>query len=166
LQKSYGTGYRRKPITMKKFTVKHLNKFLLFKLPSAYFSGIRVTSINNTEAIATVKHQWINKNPFKSLYWATQGMASELVTGILVMKYIAQSKKKISMLVISEKGDFFKKATGKITFICKDGNKIKSAIDRTITTGEGQTIVMKAEGFNEEYEIVSSFEYIWSVKVK
>ena len=151
---------------MTKFTVKKLNKFLLFKLPSAYFSGIRVTSINDKEAMASVKHQWINQNPFKSLYWATQGMASELVTGILVMKQIDKSGKKISMLVTKQNGSFTKKATGKITFICSDGDIIKQAIDETITTGEGQNIVMTAEGFNEEYESVSKFEYEWSIKVK
>jgi len=151
---------------MTKFTVKKLNKFLLFKLPSAYFSGIRVTSINDKEAMASVKHQWINQNPFKSLYWATQGMASELVTGILVMKQIDKSGKKISMLVTKQNGSFTKKATGKITFICSDGDIIKQAIDKTIATREGQNIVMTAEGFNEEYESVSKFEYEWSIKVK
>lgn len=151
---------------MAKFTVSNLNKFLFFKLPSAYISGVRVSSIDEQEAMATVKYQWINQNPFKSLYWATQGMASELVTGILVMKQIQDSGKKISMLVTEQKGVFTKKAKGKITFICKDGDKIKTAIDKTITTGEGQILVMTAEGFNEEYESVSKFEYTWSIKVK
>ncbi len=151
---------------MTKFTVKKLNQFLLFKLPSAYLSGVRVSSITDKEAIATVKYQWINKNPFKSLYWATQGMASELVTGILVMKKIDESNKKISMLVTNLNGAFTKKAVGKITFICSDGEKIKAAIDKTIATGEGQTLVMTAEGFNESFESVSKFEYEWSVKLK
>ncbi|MCB0473669.1 MAG: thioesterase, partial [Flavobacteriaceae bacterium] len=104
-----------------KFTVKSLNRFLLYKLPSAYLCGVRVKSLNNREAIATVKHSWINQNPFRSLYWAVQGMTSELATGILVMKEIAESGKKISMLVINQKGSFSKKATGKIRFICEDG---------------------------------------------
>lgn len=151
---------------MSKFTPKKLNVFLLYKLPSAYFSGVRVRSINDKEAVATVRHQWINQNPFKSLYWATQGMASELVTGILVMKQIDICGKKISMLVTNQNGTFTKKATGKITFICKDGDKIKQAIDQTILTGEGQTLIMTAEGFDEENESVSKFEYEWSVKVK
>ena len=151
---------------MSKFSVKNLNRFLFFKLPSAYLTGIRVTSISDTEAMCTVKHQWINQNPFRSMYWAVQGMASELVTGILVMKKIAESKRKISMLVISEKGDFFKKATGRITFICTDGAKVSAAIDRTLKTGEGQLLIMKAEGYNEENEKVSEFEYTWSIKVK
>ena len=138
----------------------------MFKLPSAYLSGIRVTSITNERATAKVTHKWINQNPFKSLYWAVQGMASELVTGILVMKRIAESGKKISMLVTNQNGTFTKKATGRIIFICNDGDKIKQAIDETIATGEGQNLIMTAEGFNEDNESVSKFEYVWSIKVK
>ena len=149
-----------------KFTVKNLNKFLLVKLPSAYISGVRVKSINDKEAVTTVKHRWINQNPFRSMYWATQGMASELATGILVMKEIADSGKKISMLVTQQKGIFTKKATGRINFICSDGHLIKEAIQKTIATKEGQTITMKAEGIDEQGDTVSVFEYEWSVKVK
>jgi hypothetical protein len=151
---------------MSDFTISKLNRYLLFKLPSAYFSGVRVESINDHEAIATVKHKWINQNPFKSLYWATQGMASELTTGLLVMKQISESGKQLSMLVANQKGSFSKKATGRIRFICRDGEQIKKTIENAINTGEGQTLTMEAEGFNENGESVSKFEYEWSIKLK
>lgn len=138
----------------------------MFKLPSAYFSGVRVTSISEEQATAKVTHKWINQNPFKSLYWAVQGMASELVTGILVMKKIAECEESISMLVTNQRGNFTKKATGKITFICTDGEKIGRIIKEAIRTGEGQSIVMVAEGFDDTNESVSKFEYEWSIKVK
>jgi len=151
---------------MSKFTAKKLNQFLFFKLPSAYISGVRVATINDNEATATVKFKWINQNPFRSLYWAVQGMASELTTGILVMKQIHESGEKISMLVTHQTGTFTKKATGKITFICTDVAKIKEAIETAITTGEAQVIQMIAEGFNEQKESVSKFEYTWGIKLK
>lgn len=151
---------------MAKFTKSNLNKFLLFKLPSAYISGVRVKSITDKEAIATVKHRWINQNPFKSMYWATQGMASELATGILVMKAIQNSGKRISMLVRAQKGEFTKKATGRIDFICKDVHLINDAIEKTLATGEGQTINMVATGIDEQGDTVSTFEYTWGIKVK
>lgn len=151
---------------MSKFTVKNMNRFLLFKIPSAYFSGVRVTTLTDDEVVAKVKHRWRNQNPFNSMYWAVQGMASELTTGVLVMKHIAQSKQKISMLVTHQEADFFKKARGIISFSCKDGKEIKDAIAKTIATGEGQTILLKSDGFNENGDKVSSFVYTWSVKVK
>jgi hypothetical protein len=151
---------------MPKITVRNINFYLLAKLPSAYISGVRVHSINATEAVATVKHRWINQNPFNSLYWAVQGMTSELATGILVMKAIEASGQKISMLVRHQQGSFTKKATGRINFICKDGNLIEEAIQKTIASGEGETITMTAEGFDTEGDSVSKFEYTWWLKVK
>ena len=109
---------------MSKFTIKNMNKYLFFKIPSAYFSGVRVSKITENEIHATVKYSWRSMNPFKSIYWAVQGMASELTTGVLVMKHIDNSGKKISMLVTHQTADFYKKAKGKITFSCKDGNSL------------------------------------------
>lgn len=149
-----------------KFTPKKLNLFLLTKLPSAYFSGVRLSSILEDEVVVTVRHRWINQNPFKSMYWATQGMASELTTGILVMKEIDACGKRISMLVTHQNGTFTKKALGKITFTCKEGNEIRAAIAETIKTGEGQTVILISQGFDEQGDVVSTFEYEWSVKVK
>ena len=149
-----------------KITPRKLNVFLLFKLPAAFFTGVRVKYIDNSKCIVTVKHRWINQNPFKSLYWATQGMAAELVTGILMMKKIKESERKISMLVVKQEGSFHKKATGKIVFSCLQGTEIDKVMAKAIETGEGQSIVLKAEGFNEENDMVSNFEFTWSIKLK
>lgn len=151
---------------MPKFTVSKLNTFLMFKLPSAYIAGVRVKSFSAAKAVVTVKHRWINQNPFKSLYWAVQGMASELATGILVMYQIEQSGKRISMLVTRQTGTFTKKATGRIVFKCDDGDKIYNAIAQTIETGEGVTVNLTVMGTDEQGDTVSEFEYEWSLKVR
>ena len=148
------------------FTPLKLNLFLFFKLPSAFWSGVRVKSISNEKCVATVKHRWFNQNPFKSMYFAVQAMAAELTTGALVMIQIKKSKKNISMLVANNNGNFSKKATGRITFICNDGHLIEDAIQKTISTGEGQTIWMKSIGVNQKGEQVSELNFEWSIKLK
>ena len=148
------------------FTSAKLNSFLFFKLPSAFISGVRVTHIDPTKCLVTVTHRWINQNPFKSMYFAVQAMAAELATGALVMYHIKKSGKNISMLVANNKGSFTKKATGKITFTCLDGTKIKEAIDATIATGEGQTFWMKSLAVNEKGEQVSEMDFEWSIRIK
>lgn len=148
------------------FSPSKLNTFLFFKLPSAFWSGVRVKSISKEECIVTVKHRWFNQNPFKSMYFAVQAMAAELTTGALVMMQIKNSGKKISMLVANNNGNFTKKATGRITFTCADGNVIEEAIQKTIATGEGQTIWMKSIGKNEKGEQVSEMNFEWSIKLK
>ncbi len=143
-----------------------LNKFLIFKLPSAWISGVRVKKISGERCEVGVKHKWINQNPFNSLYFAVQAMAAELSTGALVMGHIRESGEKISMLVAQNKAVFTKKATGKIRFVCGDGNLIKDAIAKTISTGEGQTFWMKSIGTNEEGIEVSTFEFEWTIRKK
>ncbi|MBE0391008.1 hypothetical protein HNQ02_002209 [Flavobacterium sp. 7E] len=147
-------------------TASKLNKFLLFKLPSAYIAGVRVKDIDEKKCVVSVKHRWINQNPFKSMYFAVQAMAAELTTGALVMYQIHKSGRKISMLVANNKGNFTKKATGRINFICKDGLIIENAINATIATGEGQTFWMKSIGINEDGIQVSEMDFEWSVRLK
>jgi len=149
-----------------KITPSKINKFMFFKLPLAWIGGVRVKSINDTSCIVRVKHRWINQNPFKSMFWAAQGMAAEMTTGVLVMQKIADSQKKVSMLVTNQKGNFTKKATGKIRFECNDGAIVKAAIEKSASTGEGQVVVMKSIGYNSEGVSVSNFEFEWSLKVK
>jgi hypothetical protein len=147
-------------------TSTKLNSFLFFKLPSAFISGVRVTHLDESKCLVSVTHRWINQNPFKSMYFAVQAMAAELTTGALVMYHIKESGKNISMLVANNKGSFTKKATGRITFTCEDGNKIKEAIDATIATGEGQTFWMKSLAVNQKGEQVSEMDFEWSIRIK
>lgn len=147
-------------------TAKQMNRFLIFKLPSAYLCGVRLKELDNSKSIVTVTHRWINQNPFNSMYFAVQSMAAELTTGALVIKKINESGKQISMLVTNHNGTFTKKATGKITFTCTEGHLIDEALQKTIETGEGQTILLKSVGVNENNEQISAYEFEWSVKLK
>ncbi|MBP6100220.1 MAG: DUF4442 domain-containing protein, partial [Flavobacterium sp.] len=125
-----------------------------------------VKSITRQSCTVTVKHRWINQNPFRSMYFAVQAMAAELSTGALVISKIKESKRDISMLVANNKSNFTKKATGRITFTCTDGDIIKAAIQQTIATGEGQTFWMKSIGINQKGEQVSEMDFEWSVRIK
>ncbi len=147
-------------------TPRKLNTFLMFKLPAAYFTGVRTKYIDDSKCIVKVKHRWINQNPFKSMFWAVQGMAAELTTGALVMKKIKESGKNISMLVANNNANFSKKATGRISFECKEGHLIDEAISNSVATGEGQTVWLNAIGKNAEGIEVSNFNFEWTLKVR
>ncbi len=148
------------------FTPSKLNTFMFFKLPSAFWSGVRVKSITKEECVVTVKHRWFNQNPFKSMYFAVQAMAAEFTTGALVMYQIKESGANISMLVANNKGAFTKKATGRIAFTCRQGNDIKETIQKAIETKEGQTIWVTSIGVNEKGEQVSEMLFEWTIKVR
>ena len=101
---------------------------MLFKLPLAYLAVVRVVSIQKETAIVNITHKLINQNPFKSMFWAAQCMAAEMATGVLVMQGIENIGKNVSMLVTNQRGNFTKKATGKIRFECHHGGDRKSVV--------------------------------------
>ena len=148
------------------FTPSKLNTFLFFKLPSAFWCGVRVKQISEHQCVVKVKHRWFNQNPFNSMYFAVQAMAAELTTGALVMYHIKRSGKNISMLVANNKGNYTKKARGRITFVCNDGHLIEEAIHKAGATSEGQTFWMKSIGTDEKGDAVSELDFEWSIKIR
>ena len=140
--------------------------FLFYKLPSAFFCGVRVRYVDENKCITSVPFKWLSQNPFKSTYFACLSMAAEMSTGILAMAHIYQRKPAVSMLVLNVKGEFIKKAVGRTTFTCEDGNEIKNVIEQAIATGEGKSITIRSTGRNADNEIVAEFEITWSFKAR
>ncbi len=147
-------------------TAKQFNWFTLMRLPSAWLCGVRVKEIDDHKCTTSAKLSWINQNPFRSMFWAVQGMAAELATGALLAKYIELSGKKVSMLVVKNEATFTKKAVGRLHFRCKDGKSVLRAVQNAINTNGTQTLWLEAEGVNEQGEQVSVFRFQWSLKVK
>ncbi len=140
--------------------------FLFTKLPAAFFSGVRVKFADEEKCIAIVPYKWFSTNPFGSTYFACLAMAAELSTGVLAMGHSFKQTPAVSMLVVKIEGNFFKKATGITSFICRDGLKIKEAIQQAIASGSGIPLTALAEGENKDGEIVASFFVTWSFKAK
>ena len=145
--------------------LKH-NLFLLEKLPAAYFCGARMRSLDSDQCEIKITLNWFNKNPFKSMFWAAQGMAAELTTGLMITDKIKKSGYDISMLLISNSSNYFKKATGTIIFNCSQGNKIDDMIEKLINLKTPQKIVLSSTGINRQNVTVSKFTFEWSLKIR
>ena len=140
--------------------------FLLSKLPSAYFSGVRVKSLDENKCEVTVPFKWFSQNPFRSTYFACLSMAAEMSTGALALGHLYKRKPAVSMLVVKTEGEYFKKAVDKTTFVCEDGMEIKKKIEEAVATGEAKTIRAKTIGKNKAGELVAEFNITWSFKSK
>ena len=136
---------------------------MLFKLPAAWLSGVRLTLIDESKCEVKVRFKWINQNPYRSMFWAVQAMAAELTTGMLLTKSIQDSNSDISMLLVSNKSSFYKKAVGKITFVCDEGEIAKQLINSTIKNTTSKAW-FKAKGYDEAGDQVSEFDFEWSCK--
>jgi hypothetical protein len=140
--------------------------FLFQKLPAAFFAGLRIAHFDANTCTVKIKYSWFSKNPFKSIYFAVEAMAAEMCSGMLAFGQVYKRNPKISMLVVKMEVNFIKKATGTILFTCEDGALIQAAINESIETGEGKTIVCKSVGKNEKGEVVAEFNFTWSFKAK
>jgi Domain of unknown function (DUF4442) len=140
--------------------------FLLSKLPSAYFSGVRVKSLDENKCEVTVPFKWFSQNPFRSTYFACLSMAAEMSTGALALGHLYKRNPPLSMLVVKTEAEYFKKAADKTTFTCEDGLAILKTVEEAVASGEGRTIRAKSIGRNLAGEIVAEFFVTWSFKAK
>ena len=155
----------------KSFKQKVLNPFffklfLLLKLPMAFLSGLKLKELTDEYSLVQMRYKYLNKNPFGSIYFACLSMAAELASGMLAASRTYKKIPKISMLVVGLKVSFMKKATGTITFRCNQGKEISATIQKSIETGEGQTIESLTVATNEAGDVVAEFLVNWSFKVK
>jgi Domain of unknown function (DUF4442) len=149
--------------------MKHPVKFRIFlftKLPAAYFAGVRVRELDEKKCTVTVPYKWLSQNPFRSTYFACLSMAAEMSTGALAMAHLYKISPPVSMLVVKVDSEYFKKATGRTSFVCEDGELFQKAIEETIATGEARIVKARSIGKNKEGDVVAEFYITWSFKVK
>jgi len=140
--------------------------FLISKLPNAFFSGVRIREINENSCLVTVPYKWFTKNPFRSTYFACLSMAAEMSTGALCLVHLYKRNPPVSMLVVKVESEYFKKATGRTTFVCEDGLLIRETIEQAVKTSEPKIVRVKSIGKNGEGAVVAEFFVTWSFKVK
>jgi hypothetical protein len=140
--------------------------FLLTKLPAAYFSGVRVRDIDEKACRVTVPYKWLSKNPFRSTYFASLSMAAEMSTGALAMAHLYKSDPPVSMLVVKVESEYFKKATARTSFECKDGDAFRNAVSQAILSNEPVIVRARSVGTNKEGEKIAEFYITWSFKAR
>lgn len=140
--------------------------YLFYKLPAAFLAGVRVREMSEDRAVVSIPFKWLTQNPFRSTYFASLSMAAEMSTGVLALTQVHQRQPAVSMLVVNLEAAFFKKATGRSSFVCEDGALFQQAVEETIKTGESRTVRARSTGKNEAGETVAEFYITWSFKVR
>jgi hypothetical protein len=137
---------------------------LLFQVPLDFIAGIRLRELNDESCKVSVPYRWLNKNPFKSTFWAVLGMAAELSTGALVKMYTYKLNPSVAIIVSDCSGEFVTKARDLTTFVCNDGKCIAKTVERAIRTGEPQEVLCKTVGYSKAGEEVARFTFTWKMK--
>jgi DNA-binding protein len=138
--------------------------FMLTNLPMAFIAGLRITFADIEKVTVSVPYKFLNKNPFKSIYFAVLSMAAELPSGILAMNAVKNSHKPVSMLVLNMTVEFKKKAKSKIHFTCEDGKLIANAVKSSIESNSAETVKIKSIGKDTNGLEVAEFTFTWTFK--
>ncbi len=140
--------------------------FLLQKLPMGFLAGLKVKSLSSEACEITVPYKWLNKNPFRSTYFAVLAMAAEMSSGMLSMMGTYKSKPSVAVLVTGIEAEFVKKATGITTFSCLEGKRIRETIEESIASGEGKTCTTISKGISADGTVEAVFKVTWSFKAR
>ncbi len=138
--------------------------FLLFKLPSAWLSGVRIHKMDAHSCTTVVPYRWLSQNPFGSTYFACLAMAAEMSTGILAMAHVSGAASRVSMLVTGMESIFLKKAKSRTYFTCEQGEDIRKAIMQAVESGNPSAITIGIIGRSADGVEIAQFRVTWSFK--
>jgi hypothetical protein len=140
--------------------------FMLRRLPAAFFSGLKIESIDEESCTVSIPYGWFTQNPFRSTYFACLSMAAEMSTGALALANVYKRMPAVSTLITAVESTYHKKAIGRTFFTCIDGVLIKEAIAASVQTNTSQTIKAYSKGVNAAGETIAEFWFTWSFKAK
>lgn len=151
---------------------KRISNPFLFKLglikdlPLASFTGVKLKSLTEEKCELTVRYKFLNKNPFKTTYWAVLGMSAEMASGLLLLMYTHKLKPSVSTFVVGCEAKFVKRALGKTIFRCEQGIEIAEKIIQTAQTFEPKEIRCTTNAYDENGDLVAEFVFIWGIKAR
>ena len=140
----------------------YLRFFSVLKLPLMFLTGLKIEEIDYFTCKTKVNYNYLNKNPFKSTYFAVQSMAAELSTGALALLAVQGLKSDVKFILIGLSGHFLKKSKEKTFFICNEGEKLHEVVKKARETRKQQEVTVSTIGYNKNDEIISKFEFTWS----
>ncbi len=152
-----------------KFRKKMLNPWLFgmfafFKVPAGWVAGMKLSALDANLCTTTLPFKFLNKNPFKSIYFAVQSMAAELSTASLVLLNLEGKEASIAYIITKVEAEFPKKATERVWFTCEGGEEVRQAVEDCVSTGEAKTVRLKTIGRMKNGTEVATFHFTWSMK--
>lgn len=139
--------------------------FTFFKVPMARMAGLKMEELTTSKCITSVPFKRLNKNPFKSIYFAVLSMSAEFSTAALALLKMEEVEDSIAFIVIDLEAKFHKKATERIYFSCENAEEFQDAIHYVVKNPDASKVVKAhSVGRNSSGLLVAEFWITWSFK--
>lgn len=115
----------------------------LAKIPMLWFIKPSVVEMTEERCEIKIPLRRRTKNHLGVMYIGVLVGGADLAGGLMAMKRIRDSGKKVHLLFKDLKVDFLKRVEGDAHFVCEDGRAIAEAVDRAVETGERVNLPMQ-----------------------
>lgn len=143
--------------------------FAKFKVPMIGYTGIRLCSIDEKEVCLNIKLKRKTKNHVNSMYFGALAVGADVAGGLHAVYHAKAKNVKIAPLFKSFQAEFHRRAESDVTFICKEGLKVRDMITQAKLKGERVNDIICIEAYTEnkgQRTHVASFKVELSVKVR
>src|SRR5262245_34651110 len=113
-----------------------LRLWTLVRVPMAFFLSPAVVEATARRSVIRIPLTWRSKNHLGSMYFGALCVGADLAGGLLALRRIEESGRKISLIFKDVQGRFFKRAEGDAMFTCEEGETISELVHRVIASGE------------------------------
>ncbi len=144
-----------------------LRGFAWLKIPLLFYVLPSVVELNERRCVIKIPLRRRTKNHLNSMYFGALCIGADGAGGLMAMKLIDDSGRKISLIFKDFQAQFFARAEGDVFFTCEDGEKIQALVQRTLASSERQneTVVVVATTPKQRGdEPVARFELTLSLK--
>jgi len=142
--------------------------FLLgeFKIPLIGYIKPKLLELNDTSVKVKICLRRRTKNHLNSMYFGALAIGADVAGGIHAFYFAEKHQQKVSFAFKGMNCEFIKRAESDCVFVCNDGKKVEAAILLSIKTEERVNETTHVAIFNEQNELVATFDMIVSVKCK
>lgn len=137
------------------------------KVPLIFFVGPSVVKLDDEMCIVKIPLNRRTKNHLNSMYFGVLATGADLAGGLVAMKEITESKKKVALSFKDFHAEFLKRAEGDVHFICTQIPEIKKFVAEVIASGERMNFPVYIEAIvpSEGNNPVAKFTLTLSLKL-
>lgn len=113
-----------------------LRAFGLAKVPMIAFTSPVVEELTDTRCVVRIPLSWRTRNHLGSLYFGALAVGADTAGGLIAMRRIQRSGRKISLVFKDFQASFLRRPEEDVRFVCEQGESIAELVERAAASEE------------------------------
>jgi acyl-coenzyme A thioesterase PaaI-like protein len=113
-----------------------LRLWTLSRVPLLFFLRPSVVEANSERCVVRIPLTRRSRNHLGSMYFGALCAGADVAGGLLALRRIEESGRKVSLIFKDVQARFAKRAEGDALFTCEDGRAIEELVARALASGE------------------------------